>query len=208
MRKAITIPFFVSIALIIVVFLLFQNLEVFFSGLLNHLSSNARLFAPVSFLVLASDIVLPVPSSIVMYVNGYVLGTFMGALLSFLALALSSTIGYYIGMLALVSVKSKNNAKADQLLEKYGAPIILITRGIPILSEAVCIVCGYNKMSFRKYFALNLLGYLPLCLLYAYCGSLGYDKNTFLISFFCSLLVSALFVLLGKILFKKGKNVS
>ena len=202
MNRAITLPFLITVALIIVVFLLFQNLEVFFSNLLNQLSSTASLFALVSCLVLASDIVLPVPSSIVMYVNGFVLGTFYGSVVSLTALLISSTIGYYLGSLTSLGFKNNDNEKARSVIEKYGPVSILITRGIPILSEAVCIVCGYNKMPFRRYIMLNLAGYVPLCLLYAFCGSLGYNQNTFFISFACSLLISALFWFAGKMLFK------
>ena len=45
---------------------------------------------------------------------------------------------------------------------------------------------------------LNLAGYIPVCLLYAYFGSIGYDRDSFLLTFGASLLVAALFLVAGK----------
>jgi uncharacterized membrane protein YdjX (TVP38/TMEM64 family) len=53
-------------------------------------------------------------------------------------------------------------------------------------------------MSFRHYFFLNAMGYIPVCFIYSICGRAGYEKNMFLLSFGSSLLVSVLFWLAGK----------
>ncbi len=202
MNRKIVLPFFIVSTLIIITFLLFNNLENYFSDLLQRASAHRGTFAAVSFWVLASDIVLPVPSSIVMYMNGYILGAMNGSAISLLSLMVSSVAGYYIGKFTSMGLKSKADDKAANILSRYGMAAILISRGIPILSESVCVLCGYNKMPFRQYLILNLVGYIPLCLLYAFCGSLGYDQNTFLLSFACSLVLSALFWFAGKYFIK------
>lgn len=206
MSKSIVIPFFIIASFIITAFLVFENLELFFSNLLHNLSNNTGLYAFISFLVLASDIVLPVPSSIVMYTNGYVLGVMYGATISLLALMVSCVVGYYLGRLTSAGLKTVSDERAQKIIANYGSVSILITRGIPILSESVCIICGYNNMPFKNYFMLNLLGYIPLCLLYAYCGSVGYNQDTFFISFACSIIFSALFWLFGKYFLAKSSE--
>jgi uncharacterized membrane protein YdjX (TVP38/TMEM64 family) len=138
-----------------------------------------------------------------MYVNGYVLGIIGGSIISFVSLITSSIIGYYLGRLTSAGLKTTTELKSQLFLNKYGAMAVLLTRGIPILSESVCLVSGYNKMPFNQYLIYNVIGYIPLCILYAYCGSLGYDKNIFLFSFGCSLLISALFWFVGKSIIKK-----
>ena len=204
--KKIAVPFLISAVLIIVTFLLFDNLELLFTGLLKDASMHHQTYYYISFLVLASDIILPVPSSIVMYMNGYVLGWPGGSANSLLALMTGAVAGYYLGKFTSLGVRSKENERANIILLKYGSLAILISRGIPIISESVCIVCGYNRMPFKNYFILNFFGYIPLCFLYAFCGSIGFDENTFLISFACSIGISAVFWVAGRKYLAQTRN--
>lgn len=208
MSKKIIFPFVIVAVIINGSFLLFQNFEAYFITLLNNISNHPGKYSCVSFLALVSDIVLPVPSSIIMYMNGYVLGVAYGSLTSLLSLMASSLAGYYIGKIASISIGNKKDEHANRILARYGMSAILITRGIPVLSESICIVCGYNRMLLKKYLLLNLAGYAPLSLIYAFCGSLGYDHSTFLLSFSCSLIVSAAFWYIGRMISKKSENAA
>jgi uncharacterized membrane protein YdjX (TVP38/TMEM64 family) len=208
MFKKILIPFLISATLITVAFLLFGEMETFFVETLHHAENNKSVYSLLSFLILASDIILPVPSSIVMYTNGYVLGFFYGFFISLTALMVGAMVGYYLGKFTSMGVKAKDDQKADLILAKYGFMSILITRGIPIISESICLVCGYNKMPFKMYFILNLIGYIPVCILYAFCGSLGYNKDMFLITFGISLLISAAFWIFGKKFLTRYFNIT
>jgi uncharacterized membrane protein YdjX (TVP38/TMEM64 family) len=172
--------------------------ESFFTNLLKRAVADHTTYALFSFLILASDILLPVPSSIVMFTNGYVLGIFYGTVISLLSLVTGSVLGYYLGKFTSLGLRSGSDEKANNIVSRFGALSILITRGIPVLSETICIICGFNKMPFKKYFIYNIIGYFPLCLLYAFCGSIGIDKNIFLISFGCSILITAVFWFFGK----------
>lgn len=205
--KSIWYPFVVSLLLVIVVFMAYDSLETQFTTILSNLEQYQWQFALVSFFILSADILLPVPSSIVMYMNGYVLGIIGGSLVSLVALLLGSVIGYYLGKLTSMGVKANREERAKLFLQKYGALAILITRGIPILAESICVVCGYNKMPLKQYFLLNAIGYIPLCLLYAIFGQAGYDSNNFLLSFVLSLLVSAAFWFFGKTYLHKSQNL-
>jgi uncharacterized membrane protein YdjX (TVP38/TMEM64 family) len=187
---------------------MFEELETFFVDYLNRASNNKGVYSFMSFSILASDIVLPVPSSIVMYTNGYVLGFFYGFTISLVALMIGALIGYYLGRFTSMGIKAKNDEKAETILAKYGSLSILITRGIPILSETICVVCGYNKMPLKNYLLLNLIGYIPVCMLYAFCGSMGYSKDMFLVTFGCSLLISAAFWIFGKKFLTRYFNVT
>jgi uncharacterized membrane protein YdjX (TVP38/TMEM64 family) len=195
MKKSI-IVFVISILIIISIFIFWGDVENKIITVLNSLKGQKLQYSFFSFLFLASDIILPIPSSIVMFLNGYVLGIILGSMISLLSLLTSAVIGYYIGQLTSWGYKANEKNNTNVLLNKYGTLSILITRGVPILSESVCILCGFNRIPFKQYFLLNLIGYFPLCLLYGFCGSIGYDKNMFFISFGCSLLISASFWLL------------
>ena len=194
--RAILIPLLVSIALISVLFVAFENLEVYFEELLSTAQNNQSGYSWLSFLVLSSDIVLPVPSSIIMYTNGLALGLLKGALLSLASVMVGSTVGYYLGRAS--AFRSTTSDKAMAIMEKYGALGIIITRGIPILSESIVFTAGYNRLNFKLFTLLNFIGYLPVCFIYAYFGQLAQDANLFLISFAASLLVSVALWVFGK----------
>ena len=206
--KKITVPFLITAIIVIITFLLFKDMETFFSNALNEVSHSPYSFASISFMVLTLDIVLPVPSSIVMYINGYVLGVFTGSALSLISLLVGAILGYFLGRLTSAGVKAKSDSTTEAIIAKYGAMAILISRGIPIISESVCIVCGFNKMPLKQYLLFNLIGYLPLCLLYAYCGNVGYDKNTFLLSFGFSVLLTVIFWIVGRAFLLKPDHLS
>lgn len=202
MRK-ILVPLAVTSFFIILLFLLFGNVEHFFEELLNRSQNNLSKYAVLSFIILVSDIVLPVPSSIVMYLNGTVLGFAGGFLLSFVSVILSSVAGYFIGRGSSAVLKSKTDISADKIMEKYGYPAILATRGIPIISESICIVCGFNRFNFATYLIMNVVGYIPICLVYAYFGSVALNKNLFLISFAGSLIITFVLWLFGRRIIQK-----
>lgn len=194
--KSVLVPLLVSILLISILFVALENLEVYFEELLEAAQTNAGKYSGLSFIVLSSDIILPVPSSIVMYSNGLVLGLLKGAGLSLISVIISSVIGYYLGRLS--AFRSKADERARTIMQKYGAVGIVITRGIPILSESIVFTAGYNKLNFRLFLLLSMIGYLPVCFIYAYFGNLAQNANLFLRSFFASLMVSLLLWLFGR----------
>lgn len=206
MNRAIIVPLIITVLLIIVIFLLFTNLESYFTNVLAAKENNQLQYALYSFGILTSDIVLPIPSSIVMYSNGLILGVYKGFLLSMMSLLSGSVIGYHIGFLSRFKRKALFEVQAARVLENHGYLAILLTRGIPILSESICIVCGYNKMRFGKYLKLNALGFIPVSAVYSVCGSIAVSKNAFLFSFSISVLVSGIFWLIGENLKSKPKN--
>jgi uncharacterized membrane protein YdjX (TVP38/TMEM64 family) len=192
MKKSIWLPFIVSMVLVIAVFLIFPQAEDYFQSLLQQVKASNSTFSVWSFFILTSDIFLPVPSSIVMYMNGYVLGAFYGFSLSIISVFFSSVIGYYAGKAGAWGVKAQRDENAISFMEKYGMVAILISRGIPVLSESICFVSGYQKYPFGKYLAYSILGYIPVALIYALFGAWGGNSELFFISFGASLLFSGL----------------
>ncbi|MFN5983016.1 MAG: VTT domain-containing protein [Fluviicola sp.] len=194
--------FGISCFIIILVFILFGNLENDIMLFLKNLKENKINYSIASFIILASDVFLPIPSSLVLYSNGYVLNFEMGLLISLIASTLSSIIGYFTGKLS--SKLIHKNEIASSFLTKYGSLALLVSRGIPIISESITIVCGYSNFSFKKFILLNILGYIPICSIFCYFGSLGYHyKNLFIITFLTSILFAFLILLLSKSIIEK-----
>ena len=87
--KKLLVPFFITVILVILIFIVFGSIETSVVAILEDMKLHPETFSIYSFLILTSDIVLPVPSSIIMVMNGYVLGTFPGASLSLISLFIS-----------------------------------------------------------------------------------------------------------------------
>jgi membrane protein DedA with SNARE-associated domain len=196
--KNILIPFGIAMVLIIAAFLMFPGIETFFSAMLDESRSEPLRYAGISFLVLSSDIILPVPSSVVMYTNGFVLGLGAGSVLSLVSLMVTCIIGYFAGLYGSYGLRRRPDREAAALIKKYGDMAILITRGIPVLSESVSLVCGFGRMNLARYLLVNVAGYAPLSLLYAAFGAYGHGRNMFLYSFGCSLLIAGIFWIIGR----------
>ncbi len=202
--KKIVIPFLIFTVIIILIFVFFGGSEIYFQDLLEEARVNPSYYGFLSFLILSSDIVLPVPSSIVMHFNGMVLGTFLGASLSLTSVMISSIVGYYLGRSTEWFIKSKSNTKESDFFSKYGVFAIILSRGIPILSESIVLICGYNRFNFKSFMGYSLLGYVPICLLYAYFGNLS--NNLFFIAIFISILLSFIAWYIGKQIAKRNKQ--
>lgn len=197
--KNIFYPFAISAGIILITFGIFHTMEKYFSDTLHLLKEHPFQFGIISFLILASDIILPIPSSIVLYINGFFLGAIGGTFVSMAGLMAGAVIGYIIGKSSSNVLKSERHHKANRVLSRYGPAAIFLTRGIPILSESLCFVCGYNRIDFKRYLMLNFVGYLPVCSLHAIFGYMGYAGGSiFLMSFTVSVAISIVFWFFGK----------
>ncbi|GAB4196168.1 MAG: hypothetical protein OHK0022_13430 [Roseiflexaceae bacterium] len=150
--------------------------------------------------VLAVDVVLPVPSSLVMIAHGALFGVVLGTLLSLAGSLLSALLGFWLGRRggALVArlVPPDQRARADALLARWGMLAIIVTRPIPLLAEATSIVAGTSRMSYAQLLLPAAAGGLPVALLYALAGSVASGLDSALWSFGLALLVAGLFWLL------------
>ncbi len=179
--------------LVLASYLIWGGTEEGWIAQLTALTANRLHYAVFSFLLLTSDIVLPIPNSIIMYTNGFVLGGIAGAGLSVISLMTGAVAGYYLGNLSTYGMRAAADRKSVAFWEKYGTLTILITRGIPVVSESICILAGHLRMPFGRYLLMNLLGYIPISLLFALFGRFGYDENAFLLSLACSFGIAGLF---------------
>ena len=195
--KRIFLPTILIIFIIILLFLSFGNLENWFELQLDLQQHNLWIFALVSYLVLSADILLPVPSSIVMFLNGAILGIFWGSLLSLIAAMTSSLIGYFLGAqmshFADRFFKNEETQTAQNLLKRYGWLAIIATRGLPILAETVALVTGNLRYQFRTFFWSNLVGFIPVCLIYAIAGHYSFETQSLLIAFAINILIASIF---------------
>jgi uncharacterized membrane protein YdjX (TVP38/TMEM64 family) len=156
--------------------------------------------AIVMFILLVADVVLPVPSSIIMTANGHLFGIYIGSLLSFFGVLSSSLLGYWIGQMGLSEkVSSDHNSKQlESLVETWGIIAVILTRPLPLLSEMIAIVAGAQKLSFRSFLIGSMLGAAPIAILYARIGQLSQTYHPVPITLIVYLLISGLFYFLSR----------
>lgn len=106
---------------------------------LSHSDDNSLLFAATGGGLLALDIALPIPSSLVGTALGARLGFWVGSLCCWLGLMAGSAIGYGLGHLypaRLVSTVAP---------EPMGT-LVFLSRPVPIIAEAAAMVAGATRM--------------------------------------------------------------
>jgi uncharacterized membrane protein YdjX (TVP38/TMEM64 family) len=162
-------------------FVLFEAAGLSFEGLLRNDTSKVAL-AVTGVLLLGVDVLLPVPSSVVMIGNGVLFGVVVGGLLSVLGGLISSGLGYYLGARSgrLVEKFTGNGdqARARAFLEKYGYAAIVASRPIPVLAEAVAIISGSLGLRLGRVLVSSLIGLVPVAFVYSVTGaySTGLDS--------------------------------
>ena len=152
--------------------------------------------------LLIADVVLPVPSSLIMIANGALFGVPLGAVLSVVGSVGATVAGYLLGRsgssLTARIVRPEEQERANRLLEKYGMLAIILTRPIPLLAETTAIVAGMSEMKLRSVALAALAGALPSALIYAITGATAAKLNSAGLAFGLVLLITGLFWLASR----------
>ena len=160
-------------------------------------------------ILLASDLVLPIPSSIASTAAGSLLGFGAGTVTCWVGLSLGCVIGYGIGTTIGTSaahylVGEQELEKAKRLGHQYGAIVLIVTRAVPVLSEASVLSAGLTQVSPRVFFIVTGLGNLGISLVYAGIGAFAYEANSFLMALAGAILVPGVAMVLAGVMFFKG----
>jgi uncharacterized membrane protein YdjX (TVP38/TMEM64 family) len=126
--------------------------------------------------LLTLDLVLPVPSSIVMTLSGALLGWPAGMAVCFAGAMGSALLGFGLcrrfGRPAFERVVgAADAARVERLFEDWGVWGILMSRSVPMLTEIVSCAAGLSRLPLRAFLALTVAGTLPLCAVYAWAGN-------------------------------------
>lgn len=155
--------------------------------------------------LLIADVLLPVPSSLVMVAHGALFGVWTGTVLSLLGSVGAALFGFSLGrrggklLERIVSPEERN--RADLILARWGALAIVITRPIPLLAETVAIMAGASSsLGWGRMALAALVGSLPPALLYALTGAAVANFQSTSLMFGMVLLVTGSFWLIARLL--------
>ncbi len=163
-------------AAIVASFLLWGDaLEGFAKSALARADGDPAIAAAVLFLILASDIVLPIPSSLASVSCGLLLGPWLGFAVSFAAMSASSAAGYAIGRTcanaAARFIGPADMAALDAFQRRFGVWALLALRPVPVLAEASTIMAGVARQPLAQTALLLTLGNATVSLVYALAGA-------------------------------------
>lgn len=158
--------------------------------------------AGIGVALLVADVVVPVPSSLVMVAHGALFGVVGGALLSLAGAAGAAMVGFVLGrrgsgVLASV-VPARERRRADELIQRWGLVAVIASRPVPVLAEAVAILAGASTMRAGTMAFAATVGALPGAVLYAAAGALAVGFASGAVVFGVVMVLAGLAWLLGR----------
>ncbi|MGY2375564.1 3-dehydroquinate synthase [Pseudomonas sp. SDO524_S393] len=164
--------------------------------------------------LLALDVVLPVPSSLVALLAVAMLGSLGGYLVIFIGLCLGAGLGYALGAgyFRLLSGRlGLHQRQPGQLAYRLGTLSLICLRGIPVLAETSVVAAGMQRYPLRAFLLVTTLANAGLALAYTTIGTFLVEQNALLVTLLASMVLPALFIAgysLFKALRKRGTEQS
>jgi uncharacterized membrane protein YdjX (TVP38/TMEM64 family) len=195
------------LAIILIPFFLFgSELETWIESVLKEAERRPWISALTVILVLATDVLLPVPSSMVSTAAGAVLGFWAGAFCSVIGMTASCIIGYGLGISAARGAASRwMNENELQEMEaqavKFGDWMLVVFRAVPVWAEVTTILAGMSRMKLQRFLILTALANLGIALVYAAAGAVAqsFDNLWLVLAASIAIPVLAMQLLKGKL---------
>jgi uncharacterized membrane protein YdjX (TVP38/TMEM64 family) len=197
------------LALILVPFFLFEDS---FNALADQLvrgGSSPGYVAAAIVGLLASDVFLPIPSSIVSAAAGVLLGFWRGAAAVWIGMMAACLLGYVFGARASAAARrfvgDDGMARAAAVANRYGDLAIVLSRPVPVLAEASVIFAGIVHRPFGRFLSLTLWSNLGIAVGYAAIGAFSMRVESFLLAFIGAIALPGVAILTSR-LFLGGRR--
>ena len=164
----------------------------------------AYAIAAIVILLLALDVVLPIPSTVVSAMAGAALGVVGGVAASAAGMTLGCVLGYVLGrscgLPLLRRVVSTDDLDYLSVQFRRSAPMALaITRAVPVLAEGSALMAGVSRVNPATYMSVTTMANIGVSLVYCSLGSRSADMPSFLLAFAASLVLPGAFMLIHRI---------
>lgn len=125
--------------------------------------------------LLSTDILLPIPSSVVSTMAGWQLGWWRGTLATWSGMNLGAIIGFALARkwgqpFALWFSKAEDLERMRAVSHEYGPLVLVLTRGMPVFAEASVLISGIHQLSWRRFLPAVVLSNLGIALAYSAFG--------------------------------------
>jgi len=192
-----TVPMRLLLAILVLVLIPFFVWENEIAGLASHwLAKDVPRVNVCTAVValLALDIVLPVPSSVVSVAAGALLGFQMGFLANWAGMMTGCCIGYVLGRAAQPwalgrLVRDREWKLIQGRLNEYAVLAVLLSRPVPVIAEMVVLSAGVLKLPWARVLGIAALGNAAIAAIYAGAGAFGLSRERFLAAFAISVIL-------------------
>jgi uncharacterized membrane protein YdjX (TVP38/TMEM64 family) len=194
----------ILLVIILLPFVLFGDyIEARTAAFIESAANRPLLTALVLGGLLATDILLPVPSSVVSTAAGLLLGFTGGTLTSLAGMIVSCIAGFWLGTRIgrPAAIRMMGAGELQWLEEKgrrFGDWVIVAARPVPVLAEASVVFAGMSRMPAARFVILTTLSNLAISSVYAAVGALSATLNSFLLAMAGSILVPWLAMVIMK----------
>jgi uncharacterized membrane protein YdjX (TVP38/TMEM64 family) len=140
--------------------------------------------------LLVADIVLPVPSTVVMSALGWMYGWWVGGWIcaagSMLSGILAHAVCRYIGRGAARWIAGEEGLlRGEEIFERRGGWLVALSRWMPVLPEAVACLAGLSRMRWRVFLPSLACGSVPTGFVFAAIGHMGQQAPAWAILLSC-----------------------
>jgi membrane protein DedA with SNARE-associated domain len=157
---------------ILVPFALWEDEVKAFSVRLLAPPTGPMLLSATVVLLLGSDVLLPIPSSLVSAGAVTLLGAGWGGVSIAIGMTLGAWVGYGLGRwggepLAHRMAGPSELERARRMMQRFGSWVLLVCRGVPVLAEASTLLAGTTRLEPLRFGLVTGLGNTGLALAYA-----------------------------------------
>lgn len=140
------------------------------------------LLAALEVGVLAADLLLPVPSSMVATLGGASLGPAVGTLCAWAGMTIGAAIGWWLGRTtagrSLESLDATDRAALARQQRRLGPLLVVLTRPLPLVAEATALFAGAAGMPLQTFLAAAAGGNLAIAFAWSLAGTLGREADS------------------------------
>ena len=134
--------------------------------------------------LLAADVFLPIPSSLIMVLSGAAFGVWWGAVLAFIGSIGGEWFGFEVarrygtGLSSRFVGDEREVRRLNEVLARHGAVAVMVTRALPVVMETMSVVAGLSTMRRRTFLLASVVGTAPIVVVYAYAGAVSRETGS------------------------------
>ena len=162
-------------------------------------------------LALASDVLLPIPSSVVSTFAGAQLGIATATVASWFGMTAGAMIGYGLArwLGRPVAERLSSASDLDQLegvARRFSAAVLVVARPVPVFAEASVVLAGMLHLPLRQFLPAVAGSNLAISIVYASFGHLAGQQTWLPLALACSVAVPLLLMLAARRCLSSGDS--
>lgn len=163
-------------------------------------------------LLLAGDVVLPVPSSVVMVMAGFRFGLIAGTAVALIGMTAGCVFGYIIGRTfgrpAIERlVGEAATRRVARTMRRRGVLALVGSRAIPVLAETSVILAGITRIPAKQFLLATAAANLAIAAVYASAGNRSAETGSLLVAFAATIVFPGFLFLIHRVVARRAGEV-